>query len=433
VTDMAIPVFQDTYATAAASQLAAVLGRPLRQSELDRLSTVASQRLADGDRPAAVVNTYNNVRAPMKLSTAASWVANREKGVPILTGYGTLFKNHTEYDSVVGAFVRYLMDGRKVAKNQMFDLIRTGRALDDPEVKAKNQVQLILKLLNNSWYGAQGERGFHFYSNEIPPSVTYAGQNIISSTLWTFEGFLANNLYLQDVDELMHHVAECVKHCADQSLSAWGLEPADDATLVETLVQASAPGWDARPAAERLVATMSDTARDALSFRGRLYEFLSCDRVMGLLDVALSGEIKEADPKHLASHHPEGKAALEELWTGLGAWVAIPWLAGDLPRRAATMRRRAVIACDTDSNFLYLGPWMEWLGQSYNLAEATPEERLTALNVMVYLLRLLNDEVMWTLTKNLQIPEDKRRLINFKSEFVISRMMLTGGKKHYAA
>jgi hypothetical protein len=427
-----IPPFHETYTAAAIKQLEALAGRPLTEAEHERLRTVAREREKAGDQVIAISNTYSNVRTPIKLSTAASWAKHRPRGMPTVTGHGTLFMNHEEYPSVVGAFVQYLLDTRKVEKNAMFDLIRLGRALDDPEVKAKDQAQKIFKLLANSWYGAMGEKGFHFFSEETPPAVTYSGQLCTAATLWTFEGFLSNNLALQDADEMAHHIAECALHCQGASLAEWELEAASDEQLVEQLVESSSKLFkDARLTAERLVAGLSQGAKTAISYQGQPFRFMESARAMGLLDVVLNGTIQEADGKSIGKHHPEGKAALEELWTGLQQWVSVPWLAGDLPRRALSMRRRVVTLADTDSTFLYLGRWMKWLGQSYDLSAATPEERLTALNAMVYLLRLLNDDVMWRLTGNLQIPENKRRILNFKSEFVISRMMLTGGKKHY--
>jgi DNA polymerase elongation subunit (family B) len=55
----------------------------------------------------------------------------------------------------VGEMVDFLMKTRKVAKNQMFDLMRDGRSPDDPEVKVLDQRQKIFKLLANSFYGAK--------------------------------------------------------------------------------------------------------------------------------------------------------------------------------------------------------------------------------------------------------------------------------------
>jgi len=40
---------------------------------------------------------------------------------------------------------------------------------------------------------------------------------------------------------------------------------------------------------------------------------------------------------------------------------------------------------------------------------------------------------MQRLTRAMNVPEDKRSQINFKSEFVLKQMMITRGKKHYAA
>jgi hypothetical protein len=76
---------------------------------------------------------------------------------------------------------------------------------------------------------------------------------------------------------------------------------------------------------------------------------------------------------------------------------------------------------------------MEWLTSYFDYSDADEDCLLTGLNSMVYLLRLMNDYQMACLTRNLGVPEHKRKLINFKSEFVIARMVLTDGKKNYTA
>lgn len=432
------PTFADLYEQRAAPQLEALFGRPLTESERARLKGVVAERLVD--KPAAIINPHRNLRVPTTLSKAAAWFMQRKPMAPIVTGHGTLFRQHGEYNSVIGEMITMLMDSRKIVKNKMFDLMREGRPTDDPEVKALDQGQKIWKLLANSFYGAYGEKGFHFYDPAMGPAVTYTGQLIIASTLYGFESFLGGNFWLRNADEMARHIAECLRLAGSSEIDVeeeWGEHPDQNMFthewVVDRLVDGSAPGWDARRIAQALVEGMDEKQLKALALRGNVYAFMDFPVAGDLLFTSLNGEIREADPGKIAKHHPDGKVALEQLSEGLLKWVALPWMPADMPRLVGAMTRRVVTLTDTDSTFLNLGPWMEYVARHYDVEAMSEDERLTALNVIIYLLRLFNDHQMWELTKNLGVPEDRRRLINFKSEFVIGRMVLTNGKKHYAA
>ena len=238
---------------------------------------------------------------------------------------------------------------------------------------------------------------------------------------------------------MARHAADCLRQGGGRDIQEqWGehpdivgaIEPSD---VVEVLVKASAPGWDSRSCAEGLTQNLPTNDLMAIFLRGDPYTFLTFPRAYELIAVAIDGEIKEADPGKLEKHHPAGKAALEELWEGMKDWVAVHWMPADMPRMVGEMTRRVVILTDTDSTFLNLHPWMEWLTSYFDYSDADEDRLLTGLNSMVYLLRLMNDYQMACLTRNLGVPEHKRKLINFKSEFVIARMVLTDGKKNYAA
>ena len=341
------PTFQDVYAAAARPQLEALVGRALTDAEVERLHRVAQERTVD--RPATVLNSYRNLEIPTTLSKLGAWMLQRNPLPPIVTGHGTLFKQHGEHNSVIGAMVQMLMDRRKVEKNAMFDMMRAGRSPDDSEVKAKDQAQKILKLLANSYYGAMGEKGFIFYDPDNGPATTYTGQLIIASTLYGFETFLTNNCWLENADELTRHVACCLRHTAEvgNPEDEWGAHPLADAitedAVIDALVEACAPTWEARPVAEELVRGRSKHDLWSLALRGDPHAFMQFPRALDLLDVAIAGEIREADPGKLAKHHPDGKAAIEALWEGMRRWVMVPQVPGDLPRRITRIRRKTVI------------------------------------------------------------------------------------------
>ena len=160
---------------------------------------------------------------------------------------------------------------------------------------------------------------------------------------------MAGNLWLRNPDEMARHVSLCLLATEGRDpQDEWGEHPGlmdaiDEELIVAKLVDASAPGWPAEECARKLVAGRSKLELVALALRGDPYTFMTFPETYQLLTVAMSGEIREADPGKLEKHHPEGKAAMERLWDGLRDWVAVPWMPTDMPRLVAQMQRRTVI------------------------------------------------------------------------------------------
>jgi hypothetical protein len=131
--------FLNTYEASARKALESLVGRPLNEGELARLSSVTASSVQD--RRAVVHNPRTDKSAETSLGKIAGWLTERKPHAPIVTGHGTLFRPHAEFRSVVCEMVDFLMKQRKVAKNRMFDLMRAGRSPNEPEVKSLDQQQ----------------------------------------------------------------------------------------------------------------------------------------------------------------------------------------------------------------------------------------------------------------------------------------------------
>lgn len=427
--------FFDMYMADAVRQLQNLRGITLSEDQILQLREKAQAAMVD--REAAIVNTYRAKTIKGTLHRILHWMLTREKR-PIVTGHGTLFMPHEEYDSVNVALLEFLGASRNVAKGAMFDLMRNGIPEDDPRVKVKDQEQKNWKLLGNSWYGAEGEEGFHFFDRIMGPATTYTGQLVISHTLFGFETFACGNYWLRNRNEMARHIASCLEvGAAADPQEEWGEHPmASDVShdkIVELLVKGSAPGWNSRDAAVELVSGLSHLQLWSLYLRGNPYLFLQFPVAQAYLDCAVSGEIHEPSAKKIEKTHPEGLAALDSLWAGMKRWTAVHWVHNDCPRWADQVHRKIVTLVDTDSNFLDLHPWINFIKESYGIEELEDADYLTSMNIFIYLLNRLNDMQMANLTKAMQVPEARRSRINFKNEFIIARLILTAGKKNYVA
>jgi hypothetical protein len=449
-----LPKFAAAYAEEAIAALGVLASRELTEEEKVRVRELTA--LSYTDRRAVIVNSHSNRTTETTIGQVLSWGPGRTRvtedgsrvpSPPVWTGHGTLFKPQDEFHSMTGDMLRMLGDERDVSKGKMFALIGSGVPLEDQSVKSLDLEQKTWKLLGVSYYGALGEPGFHFYNPTMGPAVAYNGQLVIGATIWGFEAFLGGNFWIGGQDELVHHVTQCLAACdGDDPRDEWGAFPFPDGVAGDTnaedlwlsertervLVGACSNTWDCRSAVRSIVRHLTTAGMWALVLRGDPYTFCKFPCASDKVDAAMGGTFSDTSEKNMRKEHPVGLDALNLLWEGMSKWVCSPWLPADLPRRVAIMRRRYVVLADTDSTFLSLEPWLEHLGTLYDMSEATDEDRLTAVNCMIHLLCKLSAKQMWNLTTNLGVQEDQRSALLFKNEFVLERIILTDGKKHYA-
>lgn len=123
----------------------------------------------------------------------------------IMSPYGTLFQNHKDGKNILSEMVDMLLKERKVAKKEMFK-----HANDEDKTMYNNfkQIQLTLKLLANSFYGASIESNSIFYHPYFGPSITIAGRMIIQTAVSVFERFVANNIIFRTQSDILEYMSD---------------------------------------------------------------------------------------------------------------------------------------------------------------------------------------------------------------------------------
>lgn len=71
--------------------------------------------------------------------------------------------------------------------------------------------------------------------------------------------------------------------------------------------------------------------------------------------------------------------------------------------------------CDTDSNFINVGSMVKFLSKEFDLKEQKDPE-LKIINATAFLLSNAITEIYALYTKNCNVPEEHRHLINMKNE-----------------
>jgi len=420
-------MFLEKYKEKTTNDLEFILGRKLTQKEI---SHIESKMKNFKDKRVALVNTRQGKRKIGKLSEILDWYTKEE---PIVSGFGTFFHKQQDYHSIVCDLVLFLMNHRDVIKKQMFKEIESGKAKSHPAVKALDQEQKIIKLLANSFYGAYSEKGFIFYDPDAGPSVTYTGRWVIGSMMYGFETFLTGNAYFESKNELLLFIR---KSLSNHSYVEKGLgsnpyfEKVTKNDVINHVQKMCKPDVITNEEIETYLDMFSEEQYKTLYLKGNPYIFFHFEEIKKHIFKVLEGKpIQEADAKHIE------KESLDELETinyYLNEYVAFNHTPFNLTERITKMKRRAVIVVDTDSTFLTLDPWLNLISEYVDLKECEDQDKLFIMNIMVFLLRRFSDSVMHMLTTNSNIPEDYKKYLLFKSEFVYPRILVTNGKKHYA-
>ena len=346
-----------------------------------------------------------------------------EEKKPVITGYGTLFKTE---ENVPGKILKSLGASRKIAKAKMLECVNdTDRTLHDMyDIKQK-----VIKVLANAYYGAFGQSSFHFFNQFLGPSVTYTGVLIIQSAVLAFEAFLSGNFIFENLDELIHYCNNILteEHFNDILLFEEEI-PDIDNVLKAWLKQHSEfeYGELQEEVLNSLVENLSYTQKEVLLCKNNMALFLTSSYVSNLVLSSVHDNFTDAN------HPPkEIEDVVSELKQITRYYVMYPYQWNNKEYKAERLREVVPIS-DTDSAFLYIGPYTKWYKEKTNKENLKRIERIACSNVFTCLAATLVKEVFAILTKNLNVPEAERSLIEMKNEFYYSRISISENKKQYA-
>ena len=428
-------IFLKNYVKELFSQIESILHEPLKEEQENTLKSLVMKSLKN-DVDILVKDYHRRTDTSHTLLSLLDWM---EEEKPITTGQGALFRPSSQYHSHIVDFIEYLGVQRAVAKSKMFDAMKK-HGKNSVEYRTYNNQQLTYKLLANSTYGVFGETGFHFYETTVAPSITYTGRLVISMMLYGFECYLQGNAWVETREEMLQYCAASLSN--ESNLSLEGATREGFEGMARTTLEKVSHGIPVEERNGHVDAVLSilgnvdpDLGVAALGYRGNPYGFLDLlDVKEDLRRIILDESINLANgtQRDIDALPDDLKEIMEETARHLHAAVSPVWIPPDLTLRADRITRRGVIHTDTDSTFLSLQPWIDWIWDGWNEGN-TSGRRFKALNIIIYFLGYFSRKWMDMLATNLNVPDDKKSILEFKSELVISRMFLTSGKKHYGS
>jgi len=371
-------------------------------------------------------NNYINKQINTNLLNTINWIHNTD---PICAGHGVLFKNQHQVKNPLAMMIQKFLTSRKKFKGQL-KFIKDKTSY---EYQTFDRKQLSEKISANSIYGTFGNAASFLFNMYTAPSVTGSGQSLISTTEQAFESFLANNTLFNNINECFTFLTNVIneKYTLDSTfLINVTVDQVYD-RLVDTFYNYQ------ESYTELLYSYLMTLTQDQLNkiyYKNNIYEFSMHHKIISLLVLIVRNTKEFKDPNKI----PEtSKEYLEELWTYYKEFVLYNYSPINRIQRLKNDKRKVVLTIDTDSNFLNLNPWVEFMFNNIidpdykNDGRDREELRFIAVNTMAFVITNMMQTVLGRYTKHANIPKDFRHFINIKNEFLMSRVVLASKKKRY--
>ena len=353
---------------------------------------------------------------------------------PIFSGYGTMFKQHKGTINMFSDLCLSIKNIRNTYKKNMFEHIHD---LDQKEFKLNMMMQLNVKVLNNSIYGAAGESKSIFYHPFIGPSITYCGVDIITTSINAFERFLANNLVFYTMSDVINYLNIIYNDKEDKNITdfVYLLHPVSKEELKDYLlskIKDSNYNDDDVFYLDKFLSVFNEDDYQKFYFKNNLFELLIRT---DFSEVYLKHVVGYMDFTNPSNPPEEIKDYLEKIWDCLESVVFFNHQNYHRYKFSDKEKRKTVLTIDTDSCFLQLNDFYKYVKFIFpdKMGENKKLNIITTINILSYQIAKMIERVYDKYLIDLNIEDsEKRKFIAMKNEFTFERIMLTRNKKQYA-
>lgn len=382
------------------------------------------------------------------------------------------------------------------AKEMIAILKREGKFVEgcpeDEMFKDGNKLQLKVKVFMNSVYGVQGQKGSFLYSPDTAGAITAQGREMIAEMTWTIERLFYGTLHFCSMDEYISYIHKIKTEINPESewLKYITYIPTEE-DVAKQLAKGMHSIVDIDKYIDSFAPIMYNYIKNMTEIE-RIYYYYSCNlfnliyknkKIFDLFDTIIKMNISFLAPAYKPSDEDnerfakyldldytvvdsnkitdfgDDKDTLKKLTNYLVFNKINPIINVickiieefvivhmSTPKRALkyqTKRRRAIIVSDTDSIIVNLNPAITNLFKAHriqnHLTLDTPElafydEDLNFKLVNIFTSILIHGTVVAgdVFCKNANVPENYRKWIEMKNEFLFKRLvMYTDAKKNY--
>lgn len=415
------------------------------------------------DNKCTIYNNYEKEEVETSYYNLFNWIDERK---PILTESGSLFKQHDECYNPNTTILAKKLAERKIEKKKKFKYMDMANHEKDPvkkeelkyKAKKADLAQLRLKIIANSEYGVSGLPSSWFFNMACASATTARGQALISTAFNSFEDFLADNVLFMNMDECLMFINNIVneKPIREKNDEKWVNNKSKRDVFNRILNKFEDPSACDTEVLEMIVNNLSQEDRNRIYYKSNMYEFFrNSKKASELLKEIIFDTNSFLNP----AEPPETiKKPLDKLRSAVLEYVHYNYPTPDRVIRLKTRPRKVVIVIDTDSNFINLGPWIEFIyneilgkyvkiskrekengkyvirsreGTKGKTDKAKQQEEFRMINTMVNITTYMIERVLNLFCERSNIKPDHPGTLNMKNEFLYDTILVTPAKKHY--
>jgi hypothetical protein len=248
---------------------------------------------------------YNNVTKDQKDMTQEDFINIMLREDVIMSGYGVLFEQQSDTVNMGALSLQYLLDTRKIYKSKKFEY-----EPGTDEYIYYDLLQLIYKIIANSYYGVLGLSSSIFYNSYIQNSITATGQDIITTSIVALENFMENNVPFNDADEILTFINNVISEDYSNNILDWCESKTED-EVYDYLI-----GHMKDPKESRVVKlTLSNLSEEDLNkiyYKNQFYEVIEQNKIKYLFEKMAGLEYGEHPSDELKPHLNKAKELLME-------------------------------------------------------------------------------------------------------------------------
>ncbi len=433
------------------------------------------------------INNYVHAKVTSSVLEFTEYLIDRK---PIMTPYGVIFSRHGTVPNPLYDMIDGFVTTRAKFKDKMFEYVPGSE-----EFNKYNLLQQVAKVDVNAIYGAIGAPSSIFYNIYCAGGVTSAGRGAISASITMFESMLEDNVQFGSLNEVMTFIDNVCQESSNRIYKDFDV--LDENIYLEQvfskIVLECGYNWiPSQRELELIWESLSRVSQENLNrmfYKNNLYSFCNNKFVSEkIIDILASLSAPFLNPNKPPK---EIKDKLESLLSLIKEYVYYGYIYIDKLDRIETMIREVVLITDTDSCIISFEHWFQFVNKlirgidirirhdsieivkrtncdefgnydlipviyrddpAYdfdfandklvesqrliNVAYTSPSDGLrhSIINIMAFCIGKLILDYMVVYTKHYHSWDKERQcMLIMKNEFLFKSILLTNGKKNYAA
>lgn len=314
---------------------------------------------------------------------------------------------------------------------------------DSFEFKLYDLYQGNEKVKMNAWYGINGAATSLFFNLECATAITSKGRELISTATCAFEGFLGDNVAFLDMNDVLIYIKNVLSEKKKRKLKDkdWldrNMTAQDVMNRIKSNLDEECKDFD-EPMVRVILNNCDQEELNRLYYKNNIFKlFDNSKRLREIYREGVMSVDQYVIPEEWATPEPL-KSKLNLMWEVLNEYVLYNYNYIDKVFRVKNKTRRVALVIDTDSNMVYLDPWIEYVNKNIMSKEDIESKenkrnyRHVLIYTMCYELAKMIRTVLHTYLSSCNVLEEKIPRLDMKNEYLFFKMLITKNKKNYAS